>query len=154
MVHVAISCDDACWRFAAATACGAVKGCSLPVAVHLIDGGVADAHWDEFCAAVAKLKSGVVCRWHRSEADSALPLWRGSRITWPRLFLHEMLSDVAWVVPADADVLFSCDVAALCGTKVVIYDAAAIPESVEGFPDAIILHGADKSPEGFLRAIV
>ena len=43
--------------------------------------------------------------------------------------------------------------AALCGTKVVIYDAAAMTESVEGFPDAVILRDADKTPEGFVKVI-
>ena len=113
MVYVAIPSDDAYWRFAAVTACSVAKGCSLPVAVHLIDGGVTDAHWDEFCAAVEKVKPGTVCLRHRFEADPALPLWHGSRITWSRLFLHQMLPDVDWVISADADVLFSGNVAAL-----------------------------------------
>ena len=40
-----------------------------------------------------------------------------------------------------------------CGTKVITYDSCAMPESVEGFDNAIVLHGADKAPEGFLRAL-
>lgn len=39
-----------------------------------------------------------------------------------------------------------------CGCPIVTYDSGGCPETVEGYDKAIVLHGSDKSPEGFLLA--
>lgn len=43
--------------------------------------------------------------------------------------------------------------AVACGCRVVTYDTGGSAETVEGVSSAIVLRGADKSPEGFVRAI-
>lgn len=39
-----------------------------------------------------------------------------------------------------------------CGCLVITYDSGGCPETVEGYDKAVVLSGADKSPEGFLSA--
>jgi lipopolysaccharide biosynthesis glycosyltransferase len=106
-VHIAIPSDDKYWRYAAVTAASAAKKCSLPICVHLIDGGVSDEHWKDFCDIV-----GCDCKKHPFEI-SKFPSWHGSGITWSRLWLPELLNDVDWVISADADILFRGDVSEL-----------------------------------------
>ena len=43
--------------------------------------------------------------------------------------------------------------AVACGCRVATYDVGGCAETVEGCSDAIILRGADKTPEGFVKAI-
>ena len=43
--------------------------------------------------------------------------------------------------------------AVACGCRVATYDVGGSAETVEGCSDAIVLRGADKSPEGFVKAI-
>ena len=43
--------------------------------------------------------------------------------------------------------------AVACGCRVTTYDVGGSAETVEGCRDAIVLRGADKSPEGFVRAM-
>ena len=106
-VQIAIPSDDKYWRYAAVTAASAVKKSSLPVRIHLIDGGVSDEHWEEFCNIV-----GCDCERHPFDAVK-FPSWHGSGITWSRLWLPELLDDVEWVLSADADILFKGDVSEL-----------------------------------------
>ena len=106
-IHIAIPSDDGYWRYAAVTAASAIRSCSVPVCMHIIDGGLADESWRLFCRIV-----GTECVRHRFDV-SRFPQWHGSGITWSRLWLPEILEGLDWVVSSDADVMFRGDVAAL-----------------------------------------
>lgn len=106
-VHVAIPSDEGYWRYAAVTAASAVRGSSMPVRIHIIDGGLSEDSWRLFCRVV-----GTECVRHRFDV-SRFPEWHGSGITWSRLWLPELLDDLDWVVSADADIMFRGDIAAL-----------------------------------------
>ena len=106
-IHIAIPSDDGYWRYAAVTAASAVRSCSIPVCIHLIDGGLADESWRQFCQIV-----GTECVRHRFDI-SRFPQWHGSGITWSRLWLPEILDGLDWVVSSDADIMFRGDVASL-----------------------------------------
>lgn len=77
---------------------------------------------------------------------------------WRVLLLKLFGADVKW----SSNVLPSCRIwqpwklnleAVACGCRVVTYDTGGSAETVEGVSSAIVLRGADKSPEGFVRAI-
>lgn len=106
-VHIAIPSDEGYWRYAAVTAVSAMKNCSTPICIHLIDGGLSDDSWRLFCRIV-----GGNCVRHSFDV-SRHPKWHGSGITWSRLWLPELLDCVDWVVSVDADVMFRGDVAPL-----------------------------------------
>lgn len=114
-IHVAIPSDANYLPYAAITASSIARFSSLPVVVHLLDGGIAE---DCFILFMEILSQFPQCRVMRHGLDmnmlDSLGKWHGSSVTYSRLFLADILpDDVDWVVSADADILFLGDAAKL-----------------------------------------
>ena len=63
-VQIAIPADDKYWSYALVAGYSAVKQSSVPVVIHLIDGGISDSHYSEF---VSNLSGSEVVR-HRIDS--------------------------------------------------------------------------------------
>lgn len=72
-----------------------------------------------------------------------------------RKALAEIYSAADWFFnPTQEDTFPTVNLEArACGCKIVTYDTGGCAETVEGYDKAIVLYGADKSPEGFVRVI-
>lgn len=108
-IHVAIPADDRYWCQALVTASSAVRGSSLPIIVHILDGGISTEH-------KAEMSSILRAQFHPLEMARLAHhgRWHGSSVAWSRLWLAEILPvEVEWVISCDADVLFRGDIAKL-----------------------------------------
>lgn len=83
--------------------------------VHLFDAGVTDAHYEEYAKMVSSLHSHVSCVRHRLSSDmfKGFGTWRGSVVTYSRMFIGEILSDLNWAIYFDGDTLWVGDIGTL-----------------------------------------
>ena len=112
-IHIAIPSDDGYWFYAAVAAASAVRSSSLPVHVHVLDGGISDGHRESLLRTVCGFASCHDVSFHALDMERLKRCgnWHGSPVAYSRLFLSELLpDDVDWVVSADADVFFRGDI--------------------------------------------
>ena len=92
-IHLIYGSDDHYWFPTAISASSAVYGCSRAITVHLFDAGVSDEHYLEYERLVKKANADVVCERHRLDAKmfDGYGEWRGSVVTYSRMFIQELL---------------------------------------------------------------
>ena len=115
-IHIAVPCDDSYWFYAMVSAASAVRSSSLPVHVHIIDGGIPNPHRVSLENVLRGFASCGGVSFHDVDMKrlGACGQWHGSPIAYSRLFLGEILpDDLDWVISADADTFFRGDVAEL-----------------------------------------
>ena len=114
-VHLIYGSDDNYWLPTAVSAASAVYGCSRGIVVHLFDAGVSDEHYSEHVRLIKKANADAVCVRHRLEAKmfDGFGEWRGSVVTYSRMFIQELLPDHDWAIYVDGDTLWLGDIAKL-----------------------------------------
>ena len=115
MIHLIYGSDDNYWFPTAVSAASAAYGCSCPLTVHLFDGGVTDTHYEEYLHLIQKANPKTVCERH--VLDNAMfdgfGNWRGSVVTYSRMFIQDILPDLEWAIYVDGDTLWLGDIAKL-----------------------------------------
>lgn len=83
--------------------------------VHLFDGGVTDIHYEDFVLNVSRMNTNVSCVRHRLSKEMFLGFgeWKGSVITYSRMFIAELLPDIDWAIYFDGDTLWTGDIGKL-----------------------------------------
>ena len=105
--------------------------------IHLFDAGVSDAHYEEFASKVESLNANVKCIRHKlgKELFAGFGNWRGSLVTYSRMFMSELLPDIDWAIYFDGDTLWTGDVGKLWdlrdNTKTIL--ASLDPPTPTGF---------------------
>lgn len=86
------------------------KGRSL--VVHLFDAGVTNEHWRDFERRVTAISRSVTCQRHVLAADmfKGFGAWKGSVVTYSRMFMAEILPNLDWAIYFDGDTLWVGDV--------------------------------------------
>lgn len=114
-IHLVYGSDDNYWFPTAISAASAAYGCSRPLVIHLFDAGVTDAHYDEYRSLIRKANPKVVCE--RMVLDpkmfAGFGAWRGSVVTYSRMFMQDILPDQDWAIYVDGDTLWLGDIARL-----------------------------------------
>lgn len=89
------------------------KGRSLKI--HLFDGGVTEEHWTDFRKKVEAINGNVECVRHKLEKGmfSGFGEWKGSVVTYSRMFIAELLPELAWAIYFDGDTLWTGDIGKL-----------------------------------------
>lgn len=115
VIHLIYGSDDNYWFPTAVSAASASHGCSQPLTIHLFDAGVSDEHYEEYVRLIHKANPSVVCE--RNVLDKAMFAgfgeWRGSVVTYSRMFIQDILPDLDWAIYVDGDTLWLGDVAKL-----------------------------------------
>ena len=64
--------------------------------IHLFDAGVTDVHYADYEKRVCELNANVTCERHRlgKEMFKDFGAWRGSVVTYSRMFMAEILKDL------------------------------------------------------------
>ena len=114
-IHIIYGSDDNYWFPTAVSASSAAYGCSRAIIVHLFDAGVSDEHYLEYERLVKKANADVVCERHRLDAKmfDGYGEWRGSVVTYSRMFIQELLPNLNWAIYVDGDTLWLGDIAKL-----------------------------------------
>ena len=83
--------------------------------IHLFDAGVTDEHYADYENRVCALNANVTCERHRlgKEMFEGFGAWRGSVVTYSRMFMCEILNDVDWAIYFDGDTLWTGDIGKL-----------------------------------------
>ena len=115
-LHIAFASDQGFvpqLLVASASAIHAARGSGNVVSVHVLDCGIDEETWNIYSTKICALakRSHVDSKIVRHSIDmgvfSDLPSWtNGSRATWARLLLPEILRDIECCVYSDCDVLF------------------------------------------------
>ncbi len=104
--------------------------------VHLFDAGVTDEHYKEFRQRVCALNHCVECMRHKllPSMFEGFSAWRGSVVTYSRMFIAEILNDIDWAIYFDGDTLWTGDIDVLWNlrdeTRIVL--ASVDPPTPEG----------------------
>ena len=116
-IHIVYGSDDNYWFPSAISAASAVYFAAHPenVVVHLFDAGVTDANYAKFSEIIHRASPLAEIRRHVLDARmfSGYGDWRGSVVTYSRMYLAEILSDVDWAIYIDGDTLWLGDPADL-----------------------------------------
>lgn len=157
-IHLIYGSDDNYWFPTAISAASAAYGCSKALVIHLFDAGVSDAHYAAFESLVMKANPHVVCE--RNVLDSRLftgfGAWRGSVVTYSRMFIQDILPDLDWAIYVDGDTLWLGDIAKLWGLRnesVLILASIDPPMPLgEQHPDEdwYVKNGIDVPRDGYL----
>jgi len=115
VIHLIYGSDDNYWFPTAISAASAAYGCSQRLVIHLFDAGVSDAHYSEYEALIKKANSTVTCE--RNVLDPKMfegfGAWRGSVVTYSRMFIQDILPGIDWAIYFDGDSLWLGDIAKL-----------------------------------------
>ena len=83
--------------------------------IHLFDAGVTDEHYAAYEKRICRLNSNVSCMRHCLSSDmfKGYGNWRGSVVTYSRMFMAEILSEIDWAIYFDGDTLWLGDISKL-----------------------------------------
>lgn len=114
-IHLVYGSDDNYWFPTAISAASAAYGCSRPLVIHLFDAGVADVHYAEHEALIRKANPKVTCERYVLDPKmfEGFGAWRGSVVTYSRMFIQDILPSVDWAIYVDGDTLWVGDIAKL-----------------------------------------
>ena len=115
MIHLVYGSDDNYWFQTAISAASAAYGCSSSLVIHLFDSGVTDAHYEEYLRLIQKANPKIVCERHLLDNTmfDGFGNWRGSVVTYSRMFIQDILPDLDWAVYVDGDTLWLGDISKL-----------------------------------------
>ena len=138
-IHLVYGSDDNYVFPTLVSAASAAKclGVGRLLTIHLFDAGVTDEHWDEFTQSILNINRDVVCQRHILESDmfSGFGEWKGSVVTYSRMFISELLPDLDWAIYFDGDTLWTGDIGKLWDlrdcTKTIL--ASIDPPTPTGF---------------------
>lgn len=118
MIDIALASDAnyACGLLVTAVSMARSASPDAVLRFNVMDGGMSNEVWEDFTAHVQK--AHPLSEFRRFKVDdacfSAYPAWSGtSRMTYARLLLPQVLSDVEYVIYCDVDFLWQADVAEL-----------------------------------------
>lgn len=116
-IHLVYGSDDNYVFPTLVSAASAAKclGADRRLTIHLFDAGVSDDHWDEFVQKVQNINSEVACQRHilKEEMFSGFGAWKGSVVTYSRMFIAELLPELDWAIYFDGDTLWTGDIGKL-----------------------------------------
>ena len=116
-IHLVYGSDDNYAYPTMVSAASAAKclGDGRRLTVHLFDAGVSNAHWMEFRDRVCSFGKDVVCERHvlRPDMFAGFGDWKGSVVTYSRMFVAELLPDLDWALYYDGDTLWTGDIGKL-----------------------------------------
>ncbi len=158
MIHLVYGSDDNYWFPTAISAASAALGCSQELVIHLFDAGVSDAHYDEYEALIQKANPRVICERHVLDAKmfKGFGAWRGSFVTYSRMFIQDILPNLDWAIYVDGDTLWLGDIAKLWALRdeTKLIQASVDPPMPDGgkHPDEdwYVQNGIDLLREGYL----
>lgn len=115
MIHLVYGSDDNYWFYTAISAASAAYGTKRELTVHLFDIGISDDHYAEFERLLKTANPSVwVVRHHLSvDLFKAFGDWKGSLVTYSRMFMPELLPDLDWAIYVDGDTLWLGDIGTL-----------------------------------------
>lgn len=115
-IHVALASDNNYFEGLLVTATSIAQTCSRPecLTFHLLDGGITQENYTYLNARL----SSFGCQLSRISMNQDLELgkfkiYHGSKMTYARLLLPDLLPDVAHVIYSDVDILWHADIAEL-----------------------------------------
>lgn len=157
-IHLIYGSDDNYWLPTAISAASAAFGCSIPIVIHIFDAGISDAHYSELESIIHKARIEAACKRHVIDKSmfGGFGEWRGSVITYSRMFIQEILPDIDWAIYVDGDTLWLGDIADLWKLR---NDSALIMASIDpptpmGTPSPEFKwyaeRGLDIDPKGYL----
>lgn len=116
---------------ASAARCFVPRGRKL--IIHLFDAGVTDVHYEHFVKTVCRENPVVdVCRHNlNAELFDGMAAWRGSYVTYSRMFMADILKEVEWAIYCDGDTLWTGDVGALWNLRDKRYVIQASVEPIK-----------------------
>lgn len=85
------------------------------IVVHLFDAGVTDAHYDDYCRNIKAISDEVELVRHKLSSDmfDGFGAWKGSVVTYSRMYMAELLPNIDWAIYVDGDTLWLGDPAEL-----------------------------------------
>ena len=127
VIHLVYGTDDNYLFPTLVSAASAAKclGLERQLVVHLFDAGVTDEHWELFIRRVSAIRQGVSCVRHvlNPSMFEGFGQWKGSVVTYSRMFMAELLKDIDWAIYYDGDTLWTGDIGKLWdlrdGTKLI-----------------------------------
>lgn len=112
-------------------------GSGRKLIIHLFDAGVTDEHYADYEKRVCSLNENVCCMRHCLSAEmfSGFGAWRGSLVTYSRMFMAEILPDVDWAIYFDGDTLWVGDIGKLWDLRdeTKLIQASIDPPTPTGF---------------------
>lgn len=116
-IHLVYGSTDTYFFPTLVSAASAAKclGFGRSLTVHLFDAGVTDEHWQDFKTRICAINKDVSCKRHilDKEMFAGFGTWRGSFVTYSRMFIAELLPDLDWAVYFDGDTLWTGDIGKL-----------------------------------------
>lgn len=114
-IHVALASDDNYFEGLLVTAVSIAQHCSRPKAltIHLLDGGVSPSHYAFLQEKISLYGSELSSVRVDQKAMESFNIYHGSRMTYARFLLPDLLPDVGTVIYSDVDILWHADVAQL-----------------------------------------
>ena len=114
VIHLVYGSDDNYIFPTLVSAASAAKllGRGRSLVVHLFDAGVTDEHWLDFEKRISAVNNAVTCQRHILATDmfKGFGDWKGSVVTYSRMFMAEILPDIDWAIYFDGDTLWVGDV--------------------------------------------
>ena len=109
-VHIVYGTDD---NYIFPTAVSAASAAwyarkKSPLVIHLFDLGVSDAHYEEYVSIIRKASTNVKLERHQLKLEmfEGFGAWKGSLVTYSRMMMAEILSDLDWAIYIDGDTLW------------------------------------------------
>ena len=135
-IHLVYGSDDNYWFYTAISAASAAHGCSAPLTLHLFDIGISDEHYAEYERLVRRAGGAVTFVRHRLKTEdfAKFGAWKGSLVTYSRMFMAELLPGLDWAIYVDGDTLWLGDIAKLWALRdeTKLIQASVDPPFVDG----------------------
>lgn len=113
-VHIALASDRAYYFGLLVTACSIAENASRAAKLwfHILDGGIGDETFAEFRVHLGMRHPNIIVERHPINEQSFKDCaeYAGSRLTYARLLLPELLNDVPHVIYCDCDFLWRADI--------------------------------------------
>ena len=141
MIHIVYGSDNNYWFPTAVSAASAVYFAEQPekIVLHLFDAGVTDENYAQYCEMIHRVSKDVKLERHVLSAAmfAGYGAWRGSVVTYSRMYLADILRDIDWAIYVDGDTLWLGDPAALWALRdeTMLVQASLDPPPTDGGPN-------------------
>lgn len=113
LIHIVYGTDNNYWFPTAVSAASAAHYATKPsrIVFHLFDAGVTDENYEKYCEIVRKASDLVSFERHllTPEMFEGFGAWKGSVVTYSRMFMADILPSVDWAIYVDGDTLWLGD---------------------------------------------